>query len=177
MYFLGRWFSDALRVALTLAGALLLMQAPALSHDYAAALRQVADAVDRDIAGREATARTYYADLQSASEADLLAALRTREPSNAAGLEQSRARNATLVAALERIDGSPALLRPLAAAWDLATVPDEGKQAVARQAIDSFIPALQLSAAALVWALVGVAMGSFLAQLLLLPAQRRPYRA
>ncbi len=66
MTFLGRWFSDALRLALSLAGALLLMQAPALSHDYEAALRQVADAQARDIASREATARTYY-DLPSAS--------------------------------------------------------------------------------------------------------------
>ena len=53
MTFLGRWFSDALRLALSLAGALLLMQAPALSHDYEAALRQVADAQARDIASRE----------------------------------------------------------------------------------------------------------------------------
>jgi hypothetical protein len=82
MGFLGRWFSDALRLALSLAGALLFMQAPALSHDYAAALAQVADAENRDITSREATARTYY-NLPSAPEASLLATLRDREPSNA----------------------------------------------------------------------------------------------
>ena len=177
MYFLGRWLSDALCIALSLAGALLLMQAPALSHDYVTALHQVADAETRDIAAREATARSYYSDLQTASEADLLAALGTREPSNAAGLDQSRARTTALVAALGRIDRSPPLLSPLIAAWDLATSPDEGKRAIAEQAVRSFVPAVQLSAAASVWALVGVVAGSFLAQLLLLPAHRNPRRA
>ncbi len=173
MNFVGRWFSDALRLALSLAGALLLMQAPALSHDYAAALRQVSDAQNRDIASRETTARGYY-DLQSASEPDLLEALRAREPSNAAGLEQSRAQAAALASALARIDQSPPLFRPLAATWDLATAPDAGKRAVAEQAVASFTPTLQLSAAALAWALAGVVLGSFLAHLLLLPAHRRP---
>ena len=176
MYFLGRWLSDALCIALSLAGALLLMQAPALSHDYAAALHQVADAGSRDIAAREATARSYYSDLQTASESDLLAALVAREPSNAAGLEQSRAQTAALLAALDRIDQSAPLLRPLIAAWDLATAPDEGKRAIAEQAVRSFVPAVKLSAAASVWALIGVVVGSFLAQLLLLPAHRNPRR-
>ena len=173
MRFLGRWFSDALRLGLSLAGALLFMQAPALSHDYVAALRQVADAQRRAIAGREATARSYY-DLPSASEADLMATLRDREPSNAAGLDQSRTEAASLATGAARIDQSPPLLHPLVAAWDLATSPDEGKRAVAEQAVRSFAPALQLSAAALVWALAGVVLGSFLAQILLLPAHRNP---
>ena len=158
MSFLGRWFSDALRLALSLAGAVLLMQAPALSHDYAAALRQVADAQSRDIASRETTACGYY-DLQTASEPDLLAALRAREPSNAAGLEQSRAQAAALTASLARIDRSQPLLQPLTAAWDLATAPDGGKSAVAEQAVQSFAPTLQLSASALVWALAGAGRG------------------
>ena len=170
MGFLGRWFSDALRLALTLAGALALMQAPALSHDYAAALQQVADAQTRDIAGREATARTYY-DMPSATEPDLLATLRTREPSNAAGLDQSRTEAAALTTALARIDQAPPLLQPLIAVWDLASAPDQGKRAVAEQAVRSFAPALQLSMAALIWALAGIVLGSFLAQILLLPAQ------
>ena len=172
MTFLGRWLSDALRLALSLAGALLLMQAPALSHDYGAALRQVADAQGRDIAGREATARNYY-DLPSAPEAELLTTLRAREPSNAAGLDQSRTEAAALDTAITRIDQSPPLLAPLIALWDLATAPDAGKRAVAEQAVRAFAPALQLSTAALVWALAGVVLGSFLAQLLLLPAHRR----
>ena len=172
MYFLGRWLSDALRVAVMLAGGLLLMQAPALSHDYAAALRQVTEAQDRDIAAREATARRFYPDLLAASETELLAALGSREPSNAAGLEQSRASNGALVAALDRIGQSPPFLRPVAAVWDLVIAPDAGKRAVAGQAVQSFVPAVQLSAAALAWALVGLVLGSFLAQLLLLPAHR-----
>ena len=176
MYFVGRWLSDALRVALSLAGALLLMQAPALSHDYAAALRQVADAETRDIASREATARSYYSDLQTASETDLLAALGNREPSNAAGLQQSRAQNSAILAALEQIDQASPLLRPLTAVWDLAVAPDGGKRAIAEQAISSFAPAVQLSAAASVWALIGIVAGSFLAQVLLLPAHRTQRR-
>ena len=177
MYFLGRWLSDALRVALILAGGLLLMQAPALSHDYAAALRQVAEAQGRDIAAREATARGYYPELQAASETELLAALNSREPSNAAGLEQSRARTTALEAALDRLDQSPPVLRPVAALWDLLIAPDAGKRAVAGQAIQSFVPAVQLSAAASAWALIGVIVGSFLAQILLLPAHRSLRRA
>ena len=176
MYFLGRWFSDSLRVALMLAGALLFMQAPALSHDYAAALRQVADALGRDIAAREATARGYYPDLRAAAEGDLLAALRTKEPSNAAGLEQSSAQNAALVAALDSIDRSPSLLRPLIAAWDVAVSPDGGKRAVAEQAVRSFVPTVQLSAAALAWALTGLLLGSLIGQALLLPAHRASRR-
>jgi hypothetical protein len=173
MGFAGRWFSDALRLAFSLSGALLFMQAPALSHDYAAALAQVADAENRDIAGREATARSYYG-LQSASEANLLANLRDREPSNAAGLDQSRAEADALAAALARIEVSAPLLRPLIAGWDLVTAPDEGKRAVAEQAVGAFVPALQLSVAALAWALAGVVLGSFLGQVLLLPAHRTP---
>ena len=172
MGFIGRWFSDALRLALSLAGALLLMQAPALSHDYEAALRQVADAQTRDIAGREATARSYY-DLPSTSEAELLETLRAREPSNAAGLDQSRTEAAALSATVTRMDQSPPLVSPLIALWDLATSPDPGKRAVAKQTVRSFAPALQISTAALVWALAGVVLGSFLAQLILLPAHRQ----
>ena len=173
MGFLGRWFSDALRLALSLAGALLFMQAPALSHEYAAALLQVADAQRRDISAREATARTYY-DLPSASEDVLLSTLRAREPSNAAGLDQSRTEVAALAAAEDRIGQSAPLFSPLVAAWDLATAPDGGKRAVAEQAVRSFAPTLQLSEAALAWALAGVILGAFLAQLLLLPAHRQP---
>ena len=73
MSFLGRWFSDALSLALSLAGALVLMQAPALSHEYAAALAQVADAQTRDIGAREATARSYYR-LEAASSPPACAA-------------------------------------------------------------------------------------------------------
>ena len=80
------------------------------------------------------------------------------------------------MAALDRIDQSAPLLRPLAAVWDLLTAPDDGKRAVAEQALSSFVPAVQFSATALAWALAGVALGSFLAQLLLLPAHRTPHR-
>ena len=59
------------------------------------------------------------------------------------------------MAALDRIDQSPPLLRPVAAVWDLVIAPDEGKRAVAGQAIQSFVPAVQLSAAASAWALIG----------------------
>lgn len=171
MNFLGRWFSDALSLALSLAGALVLMQAPALSHEYAAALTQVADAQSRDIAAREATARSYY-KLESAPGEELMSTLRDREPSNYAGLVQSQAEAEAIGDAVVRIGRSPSLIQPLVAAWDLATVPEAGKEAVAGQAMRSFVPALQLSVAGLVWALAGVVLGSFVAQLLMLPAHR-----
>ena len=176
MNFFGRWFSDVIRLALSLAGALLFMQAPALSHDYAAALAQVADSQNRDIAGREATARTYY-DLQTASEVNLLATLRDREPSNAAGLDQSRAEADALATALARIEQSATSLRPVIEVWDLFTAPDAGKRAIVEQAVRSFVPALQFSVAALIWALAGLVLGSLVGQLLLLPAHRNPRRA
>jgi hypothetical protein len=171
MSFLGRWLSDVIRLALSLAGALLFMQAPALSHDYVAALAQVADSENRDIAGREATARNYY-DLQTASETNLLATLRDREPSNAAGLDQSRAEADALATALAHIRQSPPSLRPIVAVWDLVAAPDNGKRAIVERAVRSFLPALQLSVAALAWALAGMVLGSLLGQLLLLPTRR-----
>ena len=172
MSFLGRWFSDALSLALSLAGALVLMQAPALSHEYAAALAQVADAQTRDIGAREATARSYYR-LEAASEDQLLSTLHDREPSNYTSLVQSRAEAAALGAAFARIGQSPSLAQPLVAAWDLASDPASGKRAVAEQAVRSFPPARQLSVAGLAWALAGGGLGSLAAQILLLPAHRR----
>ena len=172
MGFLGRWFSDALSLALSLACAVVLMQAPALSHEYAAALTQVADAQDRDISARETTARGYYR-LEAASVDQLLSTLREREPSNFAGLVQSRREAASVRAASDRVSQSSSLVQPLVAVWDLTTAPAPGKRAVAEQAVRAFSPALQLSAGGLAWALAGVVLGSLVAQLILLPAHRR----
>ena len=47
--FVGRWLSDALRLGLPLALALAAMQVPAIAHNYAAALLQVAEDARRDI--------------------------------------------------------------------------------------------------------------------------------
>ena len=78
--FVARWLSDALRLGLPLALALLAMQVPALAHGYAAALLQIAEDARRDIEQRKAAARRFYRGAGDADEA-VIAALRAVEPS------------------------------------------------------------------------------------------------
>jgi hypothetical protein len=111
--FVGRWLADAIGLAVPLAVAILAMQLPALSGEYAAAPPQVSDAARRDIDQREDSARGYYR-LPPGAEDDLLRALREKEPSNAEGLARSLERQRDLRAAYDRIE---------AAAWRSAPPP------------------------------------------------------
>ncbi len=89
------------------------------------------------------------------------------EPSNAEALAASVERAGALRAAHDRVQAAPPLLRPVAALLDAT---DEGprgdKWAVLRTALDTHAPQVVLSAAAAAYGLLGLAAGSFLAELL-----------
>ena len=163
--FFGRWLSDALRLGLPLVLALAAMQVPAVAHGYAAALLQIAEDARRDIEQRKAAARRFYRDAGDADEA-VIAALRAVEPSNAEALASSVERARALRAAHDRIQAASPLLRPVTALLDAAEGPSGDKWAVLRTALDTHAPQVVLSAAAAIYGLVGLVVGSFLAELL-----------
>jgi len=78
----ARWLTNTTSLALPLGFALAAMQVPALTHDYTAALLQVAEDVRRDIDQRETSARHFY-QLAGGSDEEIIAALKPFEPSNA----------------------------------------------------------------------------------------------
>jgi hypothetical protein len=163
--FIGRWLSDALRLGLPLVLALAAMQVPALAHGYAAALLQIAEDARRDIEQRKAAARQFYRGAGDSDDA-VIAALRAVEPSNAQALAASVERARALRAAHDRIQAAPPLLRPVTALLDAAEGLGGDKWAVLRTALDTHAPQVVLSAAAAVYGLVGLVVGSFLAELL-----------
>src|SRR5918911_668511 len=115
MNFLGRWLSDALRLAV----AIVLLQAPAFTREYTAALLQVAEDSGRDIEQRKVSARQHYGIPGDADDPAFLAALRPREPSNAETLALSLERHRVLRRAYERITAGAPLLQPVTAALDV----------------------------------------------------------
>jgi hypothetical protein len=161
----GRWLSDFLRLGLGLTLALAAMQLPAITAAYDAALVQVSEQARSDIAQRESAARDYYG-LTGRSE-EVIAALRTREPSNAQGLETSIAREEALRGAHARIAGASPLLRPVRAAWDLMDDPFGNKSAILRTAVALHEPQVLLGVVAATYGLVGLLLGLLLANLLL----------
>ncbi len=164
--FVGRWLSDALRLGLPLALALLAMQVPALAHGYASALLQIAEDARRDIEQRKASARRFYRGAGDADDA-VIAALQAVEPANAQALAASVERARAFRAAHDRIEAAPPLLRPVTALIDAAEDPNTmDKWAVLRTALDTHAPQVVLSTAAAVYGIVGLLAGSFLAELL-----------
>jgi hypothetical protein len=163
--FLGRWLSDALRFGLSLALALASMQLPALAHQYAAALLQVAEDGRRDIEQRKASARRFYPAVGETDDA-VIAALRLVEPSNAQALEASVERTRALRAAYDRLEVAQPLLRPVIAALDAVEDPRGDKRAVLRTALDTHVPQVLLSAASAIYGIIGLVVGSFIAQAL-----------
>ena len=163
--FVARWLSDALRLGLPLALALLAMQVPALAHNYAAALLQIAEDARRDIEQRKTAVRRFYRGAGDADEA-VIEALRAVEPANAQALAASVERARAFRASHERIQGSPPLLRPVTALRDAAEGPSADKWAVLRTALDTHAPQVVLSAAAAVYGIAGLVLGSFVAELL-----------
>ena len=166
MGILARSVTDALRLGLGLAGAVLAMQAPALTREYAGALLQVAEAGERDIDQRVGSARLWYALPPELDATGVARALRPREPSNAETLDVSIAHIRAMREAYERIAGTPALLQPVTAAGDLLR-DDDGKRAVLRTLLQTYAVQASFTASAASWALMGLLLGSLLAQLLL----------
>jgi hypothetical protein len=164
MSFVGRWLQNALTLSLSAAGALVLMQAPALTDAYTAALLQVASDARRDVEQRLVSARRFY-DLPAADEAGVVAVLAKREPSNAETLTLSIERAGVLRGAYDRLAAAPSLLRPVVAVGDAAVDAKGYKRAIAETMLAGFVPGLPFSAAAAAYAFIGILLGSFLAQL------------
>ena len=174
--FLGRWLADAIGLALPLACALLAMQLPALTSDYAAALLQVSTDARRDIDQREDAARSYYR-LPAGTDDALLPALRDKEPSNADALARSLARQRDLRAAYDRIDAADPLLRPPIAFLDAAEDWNGNRMAVLRTAIETHVMQIALSSAAAIYGLAGLALGAFLSEIVTSVLRLNPRRA
>jgi hypothetical protein len=160
--FIGQWMAHCLQLACMLAGALLFMQVPALTHAYTVGLLQVAQNARRDIDQREDDARRYYHLPSDANDQAVIAALQPVEPSNATTLQQSVARAAMFDATQARITASSALLQPLTAAWDAFQRPDADKLAVLRTSVGTYVPQLALDGASLLYGLIGLVLGGLL---------------
>jgi hypothetical protein len=165
--FLAGWLLHSIRLAVALGLALVVMQAPAVTREYQAALLQLVRSSDQEIAQRKASAERFYGIAAGEDEGRFLAQLRAVEPSNAETLAAAFDRQRGLRASYEWIEQSPDLLRPIIAARDVAE--DEGgrRRQIAATVFDSFAPQLDLSFAAAVYGLVGLFLGSLMGELLL----------
>jgi len=168
MRFLRRWLSHSVRLALALSLAIIAMQAPAFTNDYATALLQVSADARRDVDQREAAARRYYA-LPAGDDASLIQALQAHEPANAETLARSVDRVAALQAARDQIGASPAVFQPLVALADAAHDPGGYKAAIWRTELQTYTVHLDLTAAAISYGVAGLLLGSLLGHLLCLP--------
>jgi Protein of unknown function (DUF2937) len=172
---LTAWLLHSIRLGAALGMGLLVMQAPAVTREYQGALLQLVRSSDQDIAQRKGSAERYYGIAAGEDDARFLAQLRAVEPSNAETLAAAIEREHGLAASYESIENSPALLRPIVAAKDVAA--DEGgpRRQIAQTVFDSFTPQLDLSAAAALYGLLGLFLGSLIGELLtaaLLPRRR-----
>ncbi|HUB45081.1 MAG TPA: DUF2937 family protein [Acetobacteraceae bacterium] len=181
MRFLGRWVADCLELTFMLAGALLFMQIPAVTHAYVVALQQVAQESRRDIDQRETNARDYYHLPPNADDDAVIAALRPKEPSNAAALQESVARATMFAATAAQIAVASPLSRPITAALDASRQPDPDKLAVLQTCLETYEPQVTLGLAAVIYGIAGLLIGGLLghtisAVLGLLAPSRRPRR-
>jgi hypothetical protein len=166
MGFLQRWLTGSLGLGLGLSMAVLAMQAPALTQDYAAALLQAAREARHEIDERIASARQFYAIAASGDDA-VVAALRAPEPSNAATLAAALDHARRLQADHDGIEAAPALLRPLVALGQAARDGTGETAIVRRTLVETYTPQVSLSIAAAVYGLGGLLLGTLLAQLLI----------
>jgi hypothetical protein len=166
MGFLRRWLTGSLSLALGLLVAVLAMQAPALTHDYAAALLQVAREARHDVDQRIVSARQFYA-ITASGDDQVVAALQAVEPSNAQTLASALERARRLQAGYDRIAFARPLLQPIVA-LSQAVRDERGDEAIIRRTLlETYNPELTLSAAAAAYGLVGLLIGTLIAQLLL----------
>ena len=175
MGFLGRWFSHSAGLVAALVFGLLAMQAPAFTREYAAALQQVSSDARRDIDQREASARQYYA-ITTEQDDELVEALKKVEPSNADTLTKSLDRTHELKSAADVIMTSRPLLRPLVALRDALHDPAGYKRAIWELQFQNYAIQIDFSTAAIIYGVVGLMLGSLIAQLVLAPFYRAPRR-
>jgi hypothetical protein len=164
--FVARWLTNAINLGLSLLLSFAAMQVPALTHEYTAALLQVAQDVRRDIDQREASAKHFY-QLSAASDEAIITALRPFEPSNAETLAGSLDRARSLRAAYDRITNTPPLLQPAVAVIDMMEDLKGYKTAVLSTMFHSYAPQLVINSGSAVYGAIGLMIGSFLAQLII----------
>ena len=166
MRFFARWIEDWLGLALALVVAVLAMQAPALTHEYAVALLQVARDARHDIDQRIDSARQFYA-ITATEDDGVAAALRGVEPSNAETLAAALDRNRRLQASYDRIAAARPLLQPIIAVWEAAR-DDSGERAIIRRTLlETYVPSIGLNIAAAAYGLAGLLLGTLVSRALL----------
>jgi hypothetical protein len=165
MGFLARWLSHSIDIALALFFAILAMQAPAFTREYAATLLQVAQDSQRDIDQRKDSARQFYG-ITAGSDEQFVAALKAFEPSNAETLALSLERSQALRGAYNRITAASPWLRPLTALRDALDDPHHYKAAIWQTLLSTYAVQVDFSIAAAVYGLGGLALGSLTAQVL-----------
>jgi len=166
MNLIRRWLSESISIALALLFAVLAMQAPAFTREYAAALLQVAQDARRDIEQRKASARQFYG-IKAAGDEQFVVALQSFEPSNAETLALSLQRTQALQGAYDRIAGAPPLLRPVVAARDAFEDEHGYKATILRTLVGTYGAQLDFSIPAAAYGFVGLLTGSLLAQLVI----------
>lgn len=154
--------ADCVELTCMLAGALLFMQIPALTHAYAVGLLQVAQDARRDIDRREADARRYYHLPADGNDQAVIAALRPVEPSNAEMLQQSISRATLLDSTQASIMAEPPLSQPLYAAWDAMTDPQTDKVAVLRTSFRTYVPQIAFDASSMIYGVIGLLLGGLI---------------
>jgi hypothetical protein len=157
--------------------ALLAMQAPAVTREYQAALLQLVRSSDQEIEQRKASAQRFYGIPPGEDDGRFLAQLRAVEPSNAETLGAALERVRSLRSSYDRIEASPALVRPIEAARDVAADDGGARRQIARTVLDSFAAQLDLSSAAAVYGLFGLFLGSLLGELVTAGFLRRRHVA
>jgi hypothetical protein len=160
--FIGHWLADSIELTCMLAGALLFMQIPALTHAYSVALLQVAQDARRDIDRREADARQYYHLPPDAGDQAVIDALHPVEPSNAETLQRSVSHAAMFSATQAYIAHSSSLNQPVTAAWDAIENPEPDKLVVLRTSFATYAPQITLDVAAIIYGAVGLLLGGLL---------------
>jgi hypothetical protein len=170
MHFLGRWFSDAFVLAVSLLAAGIFMQVPAVTHAYASALLQLAQESQRDIAQREQVARDFYH--LDGNEDAVIAELQLHEPANAQSLSQSIAASRGFQSSYERINTAPALSQPVTALLDATNDQGGTRWKVLRTTLASYAPEIILTLSGAIYALIGLVIGSLIAQLIVAPMRR-----
>jgi hypothetical protein len=166
MRFLGIWLSHSFVMAFSLVLAVLAMQAPAFTRDYAGTLLQVASDARRDIDQREVAARQFYGLTQEQDD-DLVKALQAHEPSNAETLARSIDRARSLQMAHDEIAKSSPLLQPIIAFGSALDDRDGYKKPIWTLLLANYNLQLELSLASAIYGIAGLMLGSLIAQLAL----------
>ena len=151
----GAWLLHSVRLAAALGMAIVVMQAPAVTREYQAALLQLVRSSGEDIAQRKASAQRFYG-IPIENEEGFVTRLRAVEPSNAATFAVALAREKSLRASYDRIKRDPDLWRPITAARDVLNDDAGARRQIAQTVFESFAPQLDLSVATAIYGLAGL---------------------